>query len=197
VRRALLLVAGLLAAGCGSAGEAESPTIERPAAGPTDFTIVVTGPEAGLRIGRFRHGAPAPAYPRAVAAFGTPSSRGTDDPVESNLCTVRWRGLGLDMGFATSAPKPCLAGKLGRSGWFGASVYTRRWRTERGLRVGDSVAKLRRLYPRATFKDVPPQAPYWVLESRTQAGRGPVPYLVAETWGGTVLAIRIPATFSF
>jgi hypothetical protein len=43
----------------------------------------------------------------------------------------------------------------------------RRWRTSRGLRIGDSVTRLRRLYPRAGFHRRPLYWAGWWLVVRT------------------------------
>jgi hypothetical protein len=42
------------------------------------------------------------------------------------------------------------ASSLAHSAWYGAEISSRQWRTDRGLRVGESVARLRTLYPRAS-----------------------------------------------
>jgi hypothetical protein len=161
------------AAGCGESGAKDRAT--RPSA-LDEFEIVVTGPDSGRRIGLYHYGS-AGRYRAAVRAFGEPSSRGTDNPVQSNLCTVRWRRLGLDIGFATSAPRPCRPTRRGQGAWYGSIVYTRQWHTEHGLRVGDRVARIRQLYPRAKFHDVPPRAPFWSLVRQ----RRPSPIGVTDT----------------
>jgi hypothetical protein len=172
---ALLTLAAFLA----SAGSA--------AAVPSnDFLIVL-----GKRIGPYRlvdtSGGFPPSYPAAVEAFGSPSAKGTDAP-GSNLCTVRWRKLGLDMGFA-SQPGACKPATLRRSAWFGATLTDRRWRTLRGLRVGDTAATLKSKYPNATFHDDPPRPPEYWLATYDFDGND-VPWLIAVIQGGTVTAIE-------
>ena len=87
-------------------------------------------------------------YGKAVFALGEPS-RVTSDGVP---CTAYWNILGLrilftSFGGATScsdaSPKRAVVkGPAGR----------RAWRTQRGLRVGDRLSRLRRLYPNARRK---------------------------------------------
>jgi len=189
---AVVILAGT--SGCGGSSGRGDPV--RPSA-LDEFEIVVSGPDAGRRIGLYHYGASG-SYASAVRVFGDPSSRGTDNPIESNLCTVRWRRLGLDVGFATSAPRPCRLTRRGQGAWYGAIVYTRRWLTEKGLRVGDSEARLRRLYPRARFHDVPPRPPFWSLvRQRRPDPIGITDVLTAEVWGGVVVAIRVPPDYIY
>ncbi len=66
------------------------------------------------------------------------------------------------------------------------------WRTAVGLRVGDSVARLRRLYPRATLHpSSPPWTGYWLVTRRTCAEVGGFPYpgLLARARAGRVTAL--------
>ena len=86
-----------------------------------------------------------PDYGKAVFALGEPS-RVTGDGVP---CTAYWNSLGLRILFTSfggatscsdaSAQRAVIKGSAGRNAW----------RTERGLRVGDRFARLRRLYPNA------------------------------------------------
>ena len=86
-----------------------------------------------------------PGYGKAVFALGDPS-RVSGDGVP---CTAYWNSLGLRILFTSfggatscgdaSAQRAVVKGPAGRNAW----------RTERGLRVGDRFARLRRLYPNA------------------------------------------------
>jgi hypothetical protein len=97
----------------------------------------------------------------AVEAFGDPSTRRR----HGIACDLTWRSLGLWINFySLSLRNPCSA----QGGRFGAAVVTgRRWRTSLGLRIGDPVARLRRLYPRARFHDDPFYGAAWWLVVRT------------------------------
>src|SRR5436189_623716 len=90
-------------------------------------------------VGPLRVGSATPAHARA--AYGSPSALGRS----GTTCTGRWRGPSLSPGFLSFEANPCSSGILVR-----AVATNRRWRTDRGLRIGDSRARLRALYPHAT-----------------------------------------------
>ncbi len=171
----LLLVTGVAGLAAASAVQAGN-----------DFVIVASGPRADHRIGPY-FPARTSTYAAAVRAFSRPTSRGAD----GNLCIVRWTRLGLEMDFASSASSPCSTSSLSQSSWFGATVYAGRWRTDRGLGIGDTVTRLRRLYPKATYRDQPPAPPTWILVS-VPGEVGPTVYLQAYVWGGRVTALEVP-----
>jgi hypothetical protein len=88
---------------------------------------------AGIVVGRSTASA-------ATARFGAAlvERRGND-------CVPRWPGLGLRLEFLSLGYGPaCTKGVL-----IDARVTSRRFRTERGLRVGDPAARIRALYPKA------------------------------------------------
>lgn len=130
------------------------------------------------------------AYGSAVAAFGRPTARGKDSP-ESNVCTVRWTAEGVDVGFAWAAG-PCGERNLGRATWAGMRLFGVRWKTSKGLRVGDAVARIRRVYPRARFVSRPPVPGEWWLVTGRRGELGVQPLLVAEVGAGHVIALRVP-----
>jgi hypothetical protein len=89
-----------------------------------------------------------PEFGKAVFALGEPSAvSGTGVP-----CTALWREVGLRILFTSfggaqscsdaNAQRAVVKGPAGR----------RAWRTQRGLRVGDTLERLRRLYPHALRK---------------------------------------------
>jgi hypothetical protein len=135
------------------------------------------------------------AYQKAVAAFGAPTiaARGTPN---SNLCTARWERLGLDVGFA-GVPAACTGSLVRRGAWYGMRLWGPRWKTARGLQVGDRSAEIKRVYPRATYISRPPQPGEWWLITEKQAEFGTKPLLVAEVGAGRVIAIRVPAGYVF
>jgi len=141
---------------------------------------------ASLREGR--------SYPAAIAAFGRPSSRGTTR--DSNLCTVRWAEIGLDIGFASNLA-PCAAGSLRRGAWFGMVLHSRRWLVDKGLRVGDKEAKLRKLYPRSRLIDQPPGPPAYWLRTGIGESNTTTPLLTAELWDGRVVSITVEAGYIY
>lgn len=133
----------------------------------------------GLQIGR---GTLADARVR----FGSPSTaRSRASGVE---CDVRWSRIGLKLVFLDFSGRACQDGVL-----VTASVTNRSaWRTAVGLRVGDSVARLRQLYPRASLHPAsPPWSGYWLITRRTCAEVGAIPYpgLLARVRNNRVTAI--------
>jgi hypothetical protein len=146
-----------------------------PAAG--DF-VVVAGPHRVQRIGSYHFRSAG--YAAAARAFGRPSALVAAGPT----CSAHWSRLGLVIAFAATAPEPCSAGALAASGWHGATISAGPWRTDLGLRLGDSVAKLRRLYPKA-------QAPAWILVS-AQGEVGRTVYLAARVRSGRVVGLVLP-----
>lgn len=194
----LCTLAGSLALGLVGCGGAQENRRQHEESMPmNDFLVVAHGPEAKRRIGQYhylRAGGNYPnAYINAVKSFGNPSGRGADNP-QSSICTVRWRQIGLDMEFTTAKGKPCARTKLRRSLWFASTMYVRRWRTDLGLRVGDSTKRMRQLYPRARFRDIPPRPPYWsLIRERFPYPIGEIDALKAEAWGGHVVALSIPS----
>jgi len=125
---------------CGAAAATAVITVlGTPAASARSFTIVARGSDSArgevVRIGDFHVGRNA-GLDAAIAAFSRPSSR--REQSRGIVCRVGWRRLGIKIAFANlggggSACKPDLgAAQTG-------IVRTRRWHTQRGLRVGDRV----------------------------------------------------------
>lgn len=122
-----------------------------PSSSARSFVIKAKGGGQGfgkvLRIGPFRV-ARDPALRAAVDAFGKPSSRralGGRRPALA--CRAAWRRLGVTVVFANLAGEDACKPRFGVAQ--SAFVYSRRWQTGRGLRVGDRVRRISRLYPKA------------------------------------------------
>jgi hypothetical protein len=132
----------------------------------------------GLQIGRSGPAA-------ARAAFGQPSSARPDSRLS---CVLRWPGVGVRLRFLSFEGHACSRGVL-----VTATVARRAgWRTGRGLRVGDPVARVRQLYPNARFHRAPDgRTGYWLIVRRAcqEVGGGPYPGLLARTGRGRVTAI--------
>lgn len=122
----------LVAAAAGIAVAASGASAET---GASVFVIQGDRSIGGLAMGR---GTPE----QAVARFGVPALTRSRPP----SCVVAWPRLGLTINFFDFAGEPCTDG-----GPVGATITNRaRWRTSLGLRVGDGVQRLRKLYPRAS-----------------------------------------------
>lgn len=181
VINAALLVAAVLFGGLAASA------VATPARG-NDYTLVLD-----KRAGSYPYSrtlTEGNAYKSAVAAFGRPTSMGKDAP-ESNICTVRWERLGIDIGFAW-ASGPCSRRNVNKASWSGMRLFGIRWKTERGLRVGSPVALIKRLYPRARYVSRPPRPGEWWLVLAKHPDLGLQPRLVAEAGAGRVTAIRVP-----
>lgn len=123
---------------------------------------------------------------QARQRFGTPSTvRARASGVE---CNAVWNRIGLRLAFLDFSGRACQDGVL-----VTATITSRSaWRTALGLRVGDSVARVRQLYPRATLHPAsPPWTGYWLVTRRTCAEVGAIPYpgLLARVRGGRVTAL--------
>jgi hypothetical protein len=107
-------------------------------ASPAEFTL-----QGDNNIGGFATRTAGSTAAEAKTVFGAPTSQRR---IASNQCRLVWRGRGLSMVFLEFDPakNPC------RTGFFvQGTMIGRAWHTVKGLRIGDSVARLRALYPRA------------------------------------------------
>jgi hypothetical protein len=133
---------------------------------------------AGVRAGAMRAAVEAKLGPADSARR---TSRGA--------CRVVWRGLGLVLATIDFAQRaPC------RGQWVVATVTGRTWRTAKGLRVGQPVARLRHLYPSARFHAGSAAERGWWLVARrrcAEAGGGPFPGLLARVRSGRVSALVV------
>lgn len=118
---------------------------------------------------------------RAEAVFGQPT--GWRDRIYDR-CTLLWRTLGLEMEtyYSQGALDPC--GPSGRH--VSTTATDRRWRTSKGLRVGDPAAKLRRLYPKASHQG---KGEWWLI-LRPFAGIE-LPGLAARVQKGRVVSLTL------
>jgi hypothetical protein len=88
-------------------------------------------------------------YAAALRALGDPSTVTTAGP---GTCTDTWRGLGLRILFTTFGVSSECRDTFAQDGSIRGEPGRQRWRTALGLRIGDTVGKLDRLYPKAIKK---------------------------------------------
>src|SRR5205807_9460501 len=82
----------------------------------------------------------------AIRALGAPNKITVQG---SNTCTGTWSGLGLRILFTSFGGGSGCRTVFAQTGMISGEAGRRHWRTARGLRVGDSLGKLARLYPGA------------------------------------------------
>jgi hypothetical protein len=121
------------------------------AAGPAaaaPFTINVRGSADSfgrvLAIGDFKPNRDA-TLGAALTAYGESSFQRR---ISTSGCKVGWLGLGVKILFANFGGGGACDEDLGRSQT--ARTFGNRWRTAKGLGVGERLGRLRRLYPSAT-----------------------------------------------
>lgn len=102
-----------------------------------------TGPGVVRAIGDFRP-ARNPRLGAAIRAYGEPSGRNGG----GEICRVRWADLGLKITFQNFGGVDSCEPSGGRA-QKAVVAGDSQWRTAKGLRIGNGVARLRRLYPRA------------------------------------------------
>ena len=117
--------------------------------------------------------------------FGAPSTSRVTAP---QACLQSWKGARLAVHFFTFEGKPCTQGV--------ALVVTvtgrAAWRTAKGLRVGDTAARLRSLYPQARFRNgFAGDTGYWLVTRQVcaEVGGGAYPGLNARMRSGRVSAL--------
>jgi hypothetical protein len=117
--------------------------------------------------------------------FGAPS---TSKARSAQDCVQSWRAAGLTVTFFTFEGKPCTAGMALIVTVTGRAA----WRTAVGLRVGDSAARLRALYPKARLRTgFPGDSGYWLVTRQVcaEVGGGAYPGLLARMRDGRVAAL--------
>jgi hypothetical protein len=131
----------------------------------------------GIRIGRST-------VPDVQKLFGVPS---TSRKLSAQSCVRSWKRLYLVVHFFSFEGKPCEQG-----GAITVTVTGRAaWRTALGLRVGDTVARLRSLYPRTRLRGQGFDRGYWLLtrQNCAEVGGGAYPGLLARVRNGRVSAL--------
>jgi hypothetical protein len=173
-------VARHLAVACAVLLMAAAPAVAAP------FTINVRGNADSfgrvLAIGDFRPDRD-PTLGAAIDAYGEPSFRRRPSP---ESCKVGWHALGVKILFANFGSGGACNPNLGRSQT--ARAFGDRWRTAKGLRIGQRLARLRGLYPSATRHG----RSWWLVTAVSLFGdphRYPV--LAATVRGGTVRSFSL------
>jgi hypothetical protein len=122
----------------------------------------------------------------ARARFGPPASIHSS----SSDCVMRWPGLGLQLEFLSlGLGAPCRHGVL----VVATVTHRSRWRTGLGLRVGDPVARIATLYPRAKRHGA---RAIWIATRHAckEVGGFAFPGVLARIRSGRVSAIVVRTT---
>ena len=142
------------------------------------FLIVSDKTVGGVRMGA--------TLARARTVLGAPDATRRVSKLE---CRAVWRPIGLTLTFLDlSNGTPCA-----RGGMVAAVTTAAQWHTTKGLRVGDSVARLRTLYRGAKFFRAAPYQGWWLITRRTcaEVGSQPYPGLRARTARREVSAFAV------
>jgi hypothetical protein len=156
VRRAAVIAGLVFALGLPSVAEAATAD-----AAARSFTIRVRD-GAVSAIGSFRPRTD-PTIAAATRAFGAPSSRKLTDPV---VCRVRWRALKLTIYFANLGGQDPCSDEFGLAG--SVVVKGSRFRTWKGLRVGNRGSAVKKKHPAARFRE----GTWWLKTATSQIGDG-------------------------
>jgi hypothetical protein len=105
--------------------------------------------------------------------------------LDTYFCRVSWP-IGVSVEFSSSTDESCSNGYADE-----ATVTGYRFRTEKGLRIGSSITKLRKLYPHAYSERIRGGAGYVLLSRNCQEGGpgSPQPTLFARVWRGRVRSL--------
>lgn len=106
--------------------------------------VIRAGPAGVSYLGPW-HVASHGTYREALSALGSPDVVANG----SGICTRGWRTLGLRILFTTFGGGSACKDTFAQSGSIQGNGGRQRWRTTRGLRIGDPVATVDRLYPGA------------------------------------------------
>ena len=150
------------------------------AAFPATGVRVIQGDKnvGGIKVGRSTP-------PQVKQLFGTPS---TSRAISAQSCLQSWKGVPLVVHFFTFEGKPCTKGVALIVTVTGRAA----WRTAVGLRVGDTTARVRALYPRARLRSGGPgDTGYWLVTRQicAEVGGGSYPGLLARMRHGRVSAL--------
>ena len=134
------------------------------------------------------------AYTDALAAFGAPTHIRRD----ARTCLVTWRLSGVKVVFA-GAPKGCTTGSLRKASWYGLRLFGRGWHDEAGLRIGQTLARVRATYPGARWerKGGPHGQRWLVLQRRVVNGVRFVGLAGQFNPRGRLASIHVPAAYVY
>jgi hypothetical protein len=122
--------------------------VAAPAAAARPGGTIHTGPNGVTALGSW-HVSSHPGFPAAVRALGAASAVKAHSSGNSCTATGTWGKFGLRVLFTSFSVDPYCAAARAQTGTISGAAGRRHWQTSRGLRVGDGLATLKRLYPGA------------------------------------------------
>jgi hypothetical protein len=165
-----------------------------PAAGAATHRLFIKARSNGrvVTVGGF-HPSRDPSVSAAVKTFRAVD--GEHEKYGGTACDIHWARFGLTITFGdlSGENNACNVGRADTAVIKGEGPESQRWSTANGLRLGDSVARLRKLYPRAAQHG----ASWWLVSSVSQIGIScypsgcPYPVLRAKTTRGRVTSFRL------
>jgi hypothetical protein len=122
--------------------------VAAPAAAARPGGVIETGRNGVTALGSW-HVSSHPTFQSAVRALGAASAVHVHTHGNSCTGTGVWRKFGLRILFTLFSADPYCARVRAQTATISGAAGRRNWQTTRGLRVGDSLGTLKRLYPRA------------------------------------------------
>lgn len=138
-RKVLLRTAAISLAAAGVAA---------PTAAARPGGVIQTGSNGVTALGSW-HVSTHPLFQSAVRAMGAASGVRVHTHGGSCTGTGTWGKLGLRIVFTSFSADPYCARVRAQTGTISGAAGRQHWQTTRGLRVGDSLATLKQLYPHA------------------------------------------------
>jgi hypothetical protein len=122
--------------------------VAAPAAAAKPGGSIQTGPNGVTALGSW-HVSTHSTFPAAVRALGAANQVQAHPHGSSCTGIGTWSGLGLRVVFTSFSTDPYCKAVRAQTGTISGAAGRRHWQTARGLRVGDSLGKLKQLYPKA------------------------------------------------
>jgi hypothetical protein len=176
-RAAIVAVTSLAAAG-----------VAAPAATARPGGMIQTGPNGVTALGSW-HVSTHSTFAAAVRALGAANRVSAHNHGNSCTGTGTWSKLGLRILFTSFGGDPYCVGARAQTGTISGAAGRQHWHTTRGLRVGDSLGTLKRLYPHA-IKGAGGWAVVYSLHSVIAEGSR-LDIVTASIKGGRVSAFKL------
>lgn len=160
-------------------------------------SLLIRANASGITVSGWRiyGGSALPSYAGAIAHLGVPQTCtlqrfGADQPPAKNYSRARWVALGATATFITYGLIPDGGDACSKPASVQLDALTltgSRWRTDRGLQIGDPLSRLQRLYPHA----LPHNGTFWIVTRHNVVGsESIVPVFSVTIRSGHVASFR-------